>query len=484
MTTPAAAQVGHGSKEPPVAAIDGFRGRLINVDHADYDIARAVWNGAIDRRPRLIARCIGTADVVAAVRFARDHDLEIAIRGGGHNVAGTAVCDDGIVIDLSAMRGVRVDPADRRTWVQGGALWGDVDHETQAHGLATTGGIVSHTGVAGLTLGGGVGWLMRKHGLTIDNLLAVDIVTADGGLLRASKDEHPDLFWALRGGGGNFGVVTSFEFRLNSVGPTVLAGPILWDAPDAGEVLRFYRDFVRDAPDELGTVVRFGTAPPLSVIPEHLHWRPVVMVGTCYAGPIEDGERVLRPLRTSRPPLLDLVGPAPYVGFQSALDSTVVHGWNYYWKSTYLPQLCDDLIDVLTEHAFSCSSPRSYAAMFHLKGAVGRVAEGATAFGSRQASHAITLDAVWRPGEDFGDQDTAWSRRFFAALGRFREGVYVNFLGGDEDPGRVREAYGDAVYDRLVDVKTTYDPENVFHHNQNIRPRTGTRIIGSTRAPH
>ena len=318
MTTLTTAQVDHASKEPTVVEIDGFRGQLIRADHADYDIARAVWNGAIDRRPRLIARCIGTADVVAAVRFARDHDLEIAIRGGGHSVAGTAVCDDGIVIDLSAMRGVRVDPAGRRAWVQGGALWGDVDHETQAHGLATTGGIVSHTGVAGLTLGGGVGWLMRKHGLTIDNLLAVDVVTADGELLRASEDEHPDLFWALRGGGGNFGVVTSFEFRLHSVGPTVLAGPILWDATDAGEVLRFYRDFVRDAPDELGTVVRFGTAPPLPVIPEDLHWRQVMMVGTCYAGPIEDGEQVLRPLRASRTPLLDLVGPTPYVGFQSA----------------------------------------------------------------------------------------------------------------------------------------------------------------------
>ena len=469
MTTPTAAEVGHGGKVPTVAVIDGFRGRLINADHADYDIARAVWNGAIDRRPRLIARCIGTADVVAAVRFARDHDLEIAIRGGGHNVAGTAVCDEGIVIDLSAMRGVRVDAANRRAWVQGGALWGDVDRETQAHGLATTGGIVSHTGVAGLTLGGGVGWLMRKHGLTVDNLLACDIVTADGERLRASEDEHPDLLWALRGGGGNFGVVTSFEFRLHSVGPTVLAGPILWDATDAGEVLRFYRDFIRDAPDDLGTVVRFGAAPPVSDIPEDLHWRPVVMIGTCYAGPSKDGEQVLRPLRAFGTPLLDLVGPKPYVEFQSALDSTVVHGWNYYWKSTHLPELTDDLIDVIVEHAFSCSSPRSYVAMFHLKGAVSRVTEDATAFGNRQASHAITLDAVWWPGDDFGDPDTAWSRKFFAALGPFRQGVYVNFLNNDEDADRVREAYG-SVYDRLVDVKTTYDPGNVFHHNQNIRP--------------
>jgi FAD/FMN-containing dehydrogenase len=386
-------------------------------------------------------------------------------------VAGTAVCDDGLVVDLSAMRALRVDPQSRKAWVQGGALWGDVDHETQAYGLATTGGIVSHTGVAGLTLGGGVGWLMRKHGLTIDNLLAMDIVTADGDRLRASEDEHPDLYWALRGGGGNFGVVTSFEFRLHSVGPIVLAGPILWDASDAREVLRFYRDFIRDAPDELGTVVRFGTAPPLSVIPEHLHWRPVLIVASCYAGPIEDGERVLRPLRAHQTPLLDLVGPTPYVGFQSAIDSTVPHGWSYYWKSTYLPELGNDLIDVLADHAFRASSPRSYCAMFHLKGAVGRVAPGATAFGNRRASHAITLDAAWRSGEDFADRQTAWAKAFFAALGPFREGVYVNFLAGDEEPGRVREAYGDAVYDRLVDVKTKYDPDNVFHHNQNIRPR-------------
>lgn len=479
MRTTTTTEVGHGRKAPAVVEIDGFRGRLINKDNADYDIARAVWNGAIDRRPRLIAQCIGTADVAAAVRFARDHDLEIAIRGGGHNVAGAAVCDDGIVIDLSAMRAVRVDPTERRAWVQGGALWGDVDRETQAHGLATTGGIVSHTGVAGLTLGGGIGWLMRKHGLTIDNLLAADVVTADGDRLRASEDENADLFWALRGGGGNFGVVTSFEFRLHAVGPTVLAGPILWDAADAKEILRFYRDFVRDVPDELGTIVKFTTAPPLLVIPEHLHWRPVLMIGACYAGPVEDGERALRPLRACRAPLLDLVGPKPYSELQSALDSTVLHGWNYYWKAAHLPELSDELIDVIAGHAFSFSSPRSYTAMFHLKGAVSRMAAGRTAFANRHASHAIIHHAAWRPGEDFGDRDTAWAKQFFAALSRFRQGVYVNFLGGDEDPDRVREAYGEPVYDRLVNVKTTYDPNNVFHHNQNIRPRRGDSLDGA-----
>jgi FAD/FMN-containing dehydrogenase len=451
--------------------IDKFQGQQITAEHGEYDTARAVWNGAIDRRPRLIARCSGPTDVVAAVRCARAHDLEIAIRGGGHNVAGTAVCDDGIVIDLSKMRSVRVDPARGTAQVQGGALWEDVDKQTQAHGLATTGGIVSHTGVAGLTLGGGVGWLMRKHGLTIDSLLAADVVTADGELLHASEDEHPDLFWALRGGGGNFGVVTSFEFQLHPVGPNVLAGAILWDARETKNVLRFYRDFVRNAPDELGTVVRFGTAPPLPVIPEELHWLPVVLIGACHAGRVDEAEVALRPLRAFGRPLLDLIGVTPYVNHQRALDSTVLHGWNYYWKSTYLPELRDDLIDVLAETAFACASPRSYAAMFHLGGAVSRVPGGATAFGNRQASHAITLDGVWRPGEDYADRDIAWTRRFFAALDRYREGVYVNFLGGDEAPDRVREAYGAGVYDRLVEVKTKYDPDNVFHINQNIRPR-------------
>jgi FAD/FMN-containing dehydrogenase len=452
--------------------IDGFQGQLITADHTEYDTARAIWNGAIDRHPRLIARCSRTADVATALRFARDHDLEIAVRGGGHNVAGTAVCDDGIVIDLSAMRAVRVDPARRTAQVEGGALWGDVDQQTQAHGLATTGGIVSHTGVAGLTLGGGIGWLMRKHGLTVDNLLAAEVVTADGELLRASDHKHPDLFWALRGGGGNFGVVTSFEFQLHPVGPDVLAGPILWDASDTGEVLRFYRAFVRSAPDELGTVVRFGTAPPLSAIPEELHWRPVILVGACYAGPVADAEEVLRPLRAFGRPLLDLIAPTPYVNHQSAIDSTVLHGWSYYWKSTYLPELRDDLIDVITDHAFACSSPRSYVALFHLGGAVNRVPEGGTAFGNRQVSHAMTLDAVWQPGEDYADRDIAWTRRFFTALDSYREGVYVNFLGADEGPDRIRDAYSAAIYDRLVEIKTKYDPDNIFHHNQNIRPRS------------
>ena len=327
------------------------------------------------------------ADVVAAVRFARDHDLEIAVRGGGHNVAGTAVCDDGVVIDLSEMRAVWVDPAGRTAWVQGGALWGDVDHETQAHGLATTGGIVSHTGVAGLTLGGGIGFLMRKYGLAVDNLLAAEVVTAEGGIVRASADEHPELFWAVRGGGGNFGVVTSFRFALHPVGPTVMAGPLFWAADDTADVLRFYRDFAAEAPDELGTVVRFGTVPPLPVIPEELHWRPAIAVACCYAGAVEDGERAVRALRRFGTPLVDLLAPSPYAAFQGGIDDTVPHGWHYYWKGTTLGGLSDDAIAVIADHAYAAGSPRSYAAMFHMGGAVARVPHDATAFGGRDVAH-------------------------------------------------------------------------------------------------
>jgi FAD/FMN-containing dehydrogenase len=452
--------------------IDGFRGQLITADNADYDTARAVWNGAVDRRPRLVARCSGTADAAAAVRFARDHYLEIAVRGGGHNVAGTAVCDDGIVIDLSAMRAVCVDPAGRTALVQGGALWGDVDHETQAHGLATTGGIVSHTGVAGLTLGAGIGFLMRKHGLTIDNLLAAEVVTADGSIVQASADEHPDLFWALRGGGGNFGVVTTFRFALHPVGPIVMAGPVFWAADDTTDVLRFYRDFAAEAPDELGSVVRLGTVPPLPVIPEELHWRPAIAVACCYVGAIEDGERAVRTLRQFGTPLVDLLSPTPYAAFQGALDDTVLHGWHYYWKATNLASLSDDAIAVIAEHAYTAGSPRSYSAMFHMGGAVARVPHGATAYTGRDVAHNIIIDAAWLPDESgkHAAPETAWARRFLKALQPHRaDGVYVNFLDSDED-GRVREAYGDHTYQRLAQTKAKHDPDNVFHHNKNIRP--------------
>ena len=452
--------------------IPGFRGDVIVPDHHDYDDARAVWNGTVDRRPRLIARCSGTADVAAAVSFARDRDLEIAVRGGGHNVAGTAVCDDGIVIDLSAMRAVSVDPVGRTALVQGGALWGDVDHETQAHGLATTGGIVSHTGVGGLSLGGGIGWLMRKHGLAVDNLVQAEVVTAEGEILGVSASDHSDLFWALRGGGGNFGVVTSFRFALHPVGPTVMAGPVFWAAEDTTDVLLFYREFVTDAPDELGNVVRLGAIPPWPAVAEDLHFRPAIAVASCYAGPVEDGERAVRALRQFGKPLVDLVGPTLYVGHQSAIDDTVPHGWHYYWKATNLTGLSDEVIDIVADHAHRATSPRSYAAMFHMGGAVARASREATAYPGRDVDHNIVIDAVWLPEQDdtVRASETAWARAFLDALQPHRAGVYVNFLDSDDDSSRVREAYGDDTYRRLAEVKAKYDPDNVFHNNKNIQP--------------
>ena len=466
--------------------IPGFRGEVIVPGHRDYDDARAVWNGTVDRRPRVIARCRGTADVAAAVRFARDRDLDIAVRGGGHNVAGTAVCDGGIVIDLSAMRAVSVDPVERTALVQGGALWGDVDHEAQAHGLATTGGIVSHTGVAGVSLGGGLGWLMRKHGLTVDNLVEAEVVTAEGEIVGASAGDHPDLFWALRGGGGNFGVVSSFRFALHPVGPTVVAGPVFWPAEDTTDVLRFYREFVAAAPDELGNIVRFGTIPPLPVVDEELHFRPAIAVGSCYAGPVEDGERAVRALRQFGTPLVDLVGPTLYVDHQSGIDDTVPHGWHYYWKATSLDRLSDEVIDVVATYAYGAISPRSYAAMFHMGGAIARAPRDATAYPGRGVDHNIVIDAAWLPEQDdtVRASETAWARAFLDALQPHCAGVYVNFLDADDDTSRVREAYGDATYRRLADVKATYDPENVFHHNKNVQPialasrsHTGTRAM-------
>jgi FAD/FMN-containing dehydrogenase len=457
---------------PTVTQIPGFRGVVVTPGHDGYDDARAVWNGTVDRRPQLIARCRSTADVAAAVRFARDRGLEISVRGGGHNVAGTAVCDDGIVIDLSAMRAVIVDPVARTADVQGGALWSDVDRETQRYGLATTGGIVSHTGVGGLTLGGGIGWLMRKHGLAVDNLVVVEVVTADGEIIRASAHDHPDLFWALRGGGGNFGVVSSFRFTLHPVGPTVTAGPVFWAAEDTTDVLHFYREFVADAPDELGTVVRLGTIPPLPVVGDELHLRPAIAVGSCYAGSVDDGERAVRALREFGTPLVDLLEPTPYVDHQSGLDDTVPHGWHYYWKATQLTTLSDEVIDGVAEHAYAATSPRSYTAMFHMGGAVARAAREATAYSGRDAEHNLVIDAAWLPEHDCTTRaaETAWARDFLAALQPHGAGVYVNFLDSDDDTTRVREAYDDSTYSGLAAVKAKYDPENVFHHNKNIRP--------------
>jgi FAD/FMN-containing dehydrogenase len=332
---------------------------------------------------------------------------------------------------------------------------------------------VGHTGVGGLSLGGGIGWLMRKYGLAVDNLAEAEVVTAEGDIIRASADEHPDLFWALRGGGGNFGVVSSFRFALHPVGPTVTAGPVFWTADDTTDVLRFYRDFVAGAPDELGTVIRLGTIPPLPIISDEFHFRPAIAVVCCYAGPVDDGERAVHALRQFGTPLVDLVGPTLYVDHQSSIDDTVPHGWHYYWKAANLAGLSDEVIDVVAEYAYRAGSPRSYAAMFHMGGAVGRAPRDATAYPHRDVAHNIIIDAAWLPDQDdtVGTSEIAWARAFLEALQPHHAGVYVNVLDSDDDTSRVREAYGDDTYQRLAEIKAKYDPENVFHNNKNIRPR-------------
>jgi FAD/FMN-containing dehydrogenase len=328
---------------------------------------------------------------------------------------------------------------------------------------------------------------MRKHGLTIDNLLAAEVVTAEGKIVRASAEEHSDLFWALRGGGGNFGVVSSFRFALHPIGPIVMSGPVFWAAEDTADVLRFYRQFAAEAPDELGTVVRFGTVPPLPVIPDELHWRPAIAIACCHAGTVEEGERAVRALRQFGTPLVDLLGPMPYAAFQGALDDTVLHGWHYYWKATNLAGLSDDAIDVIADHAYAARSPRSYIGMFHFGGAVGRIPSDATAYAARHVTHNIIIDGVWLPGEssEHATAETAWVRRFYEALQPHRgNGVYVNFLDSDDDSSRVRQAYGDRAFRRLAEIKAKYDPDNAFHHNMNISPewahRRGQPAAGST----
>ncbi len=447
-----------------------FHGELLRPGDEPYDEARRVWNGAIDRRPALIARCGGAADVAAALELARERELQVAVRGGGHSIAGWSVCDDGLVIDLSPLRAIEVDADARTARAGGGVLWGELDAATQAHGLATVGGIVTHTGIAGLTLGGGIGWLMRRHGATVDNLLAAEVVTADGDVLRASEHEHADLFWGLRGGGGNFGIVTSFEYRLHEVGPTVLAGPIYYALEDGPEVLRHYRDVIAEAPDELTTILNLRMAPPLPFIPAEFHGRPVVTVAVCYAGDLERGEAVLAPLRSFGSPLVDAVGARPYLELQRLFDPSVPHGWHYHWRSWELPPLTDAAIDTLVDQAARITSPRSYIIVFQLGGAVARVGEDETAYSQRDAAHNVNINAVWLEDDPEADRHVRWVHECYAALEPHAGGrAYVNFL-ADEGADRVRAAYGAAKHDRLVALKRRYDPANVLRGNQNIHP--------------
>ncbi len=447
-----------------------LRGALLRPGDDGYDAARRVWNGMIDRKPALIVPCAGVADVINAVNFARTHNLLVSVRGGGHNVTGNAVCEGGIMIDLSPMKGIRVDPVRRTARAQAGLTWREFDHETQAFGLATTGGQVSSTGIAGLTLGGGVGWLMRTCGLAVDNLLSVDIVTADGRLLTASATENEDLFWGVRGGGGNFGIVTSFEYRLHPIGPLVLGGMLLYPAAQAKELLHFYREFMAGTPNELMALVAFLTAPPAPFVPAHLQGTPMVAIAICYAGSIEEGQRVVEPLRRFGPPTLDLLSPMPYTVIQQLFDAANPFGLQVYVKSDHLADLGDEVIDTLVTHAATATSPLSVVILFPLEGVVSRVGEQETAFGHRNTAYDYVIYSMWTDPQE-SERHIQWTRDFWTAMQPFSTGVYVNEL-GNEGEDRVRAAYLPATYERLIALKNRYDPANLFRLNQNIKPTT------------
>ncbi len=447
-----------------------LRGEAIRPGDPAYDEVRQVWNGMIDRRPAVVARCRGVADVVACVRFAADHHLLLAVRGGGHNVAGFGTCDGGLVIDLSAMRGVRVDPVRRTVRAEGGATWGDVDRETQLFGLAAPGGIHSKTGIAGLTLGGGQGWLRRTHGMSCDNLISADVVTADGRLLVASESENADLFWALRGGGGNFGVVTSFEYHLHPVGPMVaFAGPF-YPVEETVRVMAGFRDFVADAPDEINALVTWWSIPAAPGFPEELHGREVVILPAMYAGPVAEGEARLMPLRQFAEPILDLSAPLPFTVLQQLFDPFFPRGeLRHYWKALYLASLDGEAVDEIVAWMRRRPSPMSMAGVAVLGGALGRVDPDKTAIGERTAPFLFEILANWADPEET-EPNVAWARGFFAAMERFGTGkTNLNFPGLGEDPRFVRAAFG-RNYGRLAALKQTYDPTNLFRLNQNIDP--------------
>ncbi|MEV8099706.1 FAD-binding oxidoreductase [Kitasatospora sp. NPDC085879] len=472
MDTVTGAETTARTAPPPGLETDGLaaalRGDLVTPADPGYDPAREIWNGSVDRRPAAIAYCAGVADVIAAVRFAADTGVPFAVRSGGHSFPGQSLCDGGLVADLSRLKGIRVDPEARTARVQAGVLLGELDHETQQFGLAVPAGIVTHTGLAGLTLGGGIGWLMRRHGLTIDQLLSVDLVTADGGLVRASATENPELFWGVRGGGGNFGIVTEFEFRLNPVGPTVLAGPVLWDMADSARLLRFYREWITGVPDGLTTAVVHRKAPPLPEIPAELHGRPVAIVICCWTGDLDEGERVLRPLRRFGPPVLDLCRAKPFTEHQAMLDPSFPRRRWYYFKSCDVAELTDDIIEITAERAARIASPLTSFPIFHLGGAIGRLGEDDTAFSGRSAGHTFNINGSCADAEGFAEE-REWVRGFWSALAPYHTGVYVNFL-MDEGGSRVEQAYGTAKYRRLRELKRQWDPGNLFRLNQNIPP--------------
>jgi FAD/FMN-containing dehydrogenase len=446
-----------------------FRGALLRPGEEGYDEARRIWNGAIDRRPALIARCAGADDVAEAIRFARERDLPVSIRGGGHAVAGHAVVEDGVMIDLSLMKAVGVDPDARTVRAAAGLRWAELDRATQRFGLATTGGVISDTGIAGLTLGGGLGHLMRKHGLTVDNLVGVDLVTATGERIRADEENEPELFWGLRGGGGNFGIATAFEYRLHPVGPLVLGGPVFWPFTDAPTVLRFLHEFAPEAPDELGITVAMMRAGPLPFIPPEQRGRPVLGLVLVWSGDLDEGERALAPLRAIGTPIADAVARVPYVAIQTMLDGGAPPGRHYYWRSHRLPGITEPVVDVLMEFLESVPTPFSQLNGWLMGGAVSRVDPAATAIGEREVGLDVSLAVAWQPGDPDAEGHKAWSRAGWEALRPHSTGVYANFI-SDEGHDGLEAAYGDRLA-RLGPLKAAWDPDNVFRMNANIAPR-------------
>lgn len=463
MTDTAIANASQSGVVPNEATIAGLRltlrGELLTPDMPAYDAARTLWNGMIDKRPALIVRCRGAADVITAVNFALEHGLLLSARGGGHNVAGLALCDGGLTIDLSLMRSIRVDAAGRTVRAEGGVTWGELDREALSFGLATTGGMVSSTGIAGLTLGGGLGWQMARHGLASDNLLSADVVLADGRLLTASATQHQDLFWALRGGGGNFGVVTSFEYQLHPMERTFAGGMVLYPMDQARDVLRFYRDYSQNAPDDLTAFAGLLTTPD---------GLDVVAIIAAWFGPAEQAEKQLAPLRKFGSPAADLIGQVSYRDLQTMFDPACPAGLRRYWKSGYFPELSDDLFDVVLRHAAVKTSPYSLILILHMHGKASRAATDMTAFGARAEQWDFDIIPQWQaPTEDARHID--WARNFWKEAERFTRGVYSNHLDTDDGAARVRAAYGQN-YDRLALIKRKYDPENLFKVNHNIMP--------------
>lgn len=444
-----------------------LRGQLLQPEDTAYHEARRVWNGMSDRRPAWIARCAGAADVIAAVNFAREHDLVVAVKGGGHSYSGLSVCDGGLMIDLSPMKGVHVDPAERTARAEGGATWHDIDFEAQAFGLAVTGAQVSRVGISGFTLGGGFGNLMRKLGMTIDSLRSADVVTADGRLLKASEDEHPDLFWAIRGGGGNFGVVTSFEYRLHPIGPLIVGGLAGFEMTRAREVVAFFRDYMATAPDEVGMTLAFITAPQRPFVPDHLHSQPIVALMPCYCGSVEQGMTNLATLRALHP-AFDILGPMPYTALQSMIDNSSPYGTQRYCATSgLLDEITDDTADRIIAHAGAPSSPLTTTLVVATGGAAGRIPPDATAYAHRRAAFALVIFGGWLDaGED--NLHSSWVRAFRDTMHSSFHGVYVNALG--DEPDRITEAYPEQTYRRLIEIKNTYDPKNLFRLNQNIPP--------------